>query len=114
MRTSARGCGRPPSGGRWLEPTREIVHIDDRKNPEYRKGRWRSPQPEPQQRRPPPPSEELRRAKFAAQTARAAFGRFYWNEDLGKRMDRELRASRRLRQDEAARTKARKRNGVRA
>jgi len=90
------------------------VHVDDLKNPEYRKGRWRPPsQPKPELLRPPPPGEDMRRAKFAAQTARAEFGRFYWSDDLGKRMDRELKASRRRRRDEAERAKARKRNGAR-
>jgi hypothetical protein len=90
------------------------VHVDDLKNPEYRKGRWRPPpQPKPEPLRQPPASEDLRRAKFAVQTARAEFGKFYWNDDLGKRMNRELGASRRRRQDEAERAKARKRNGAR-
>ena len=90
------------------------MHVDDLKNPEYRKGRWRPPsQPKPEPLRPPPPGEDMRRAKFAAQTARAEFGRFYWSDDLGKRMDRELKASRRRRRDEAERAKARKRNGAR-
>jgi len=40
MRASLRAGGRE-SGGRWLEPTREKVHSDDLKNPEYRKGRHR-------------------------------------------------------------------------
>jgi hypothetical protein len=104
--------GRLPSGGRWLEPTREKVHIDDLKNPEYRKGR-RQPvderKPEPLHR--PSLTEETRRARFAAQAARAEFGRFYWSPALGRRMMREMEKSRRARQEAAERRRLRQRNG---
>jgi hypothetical protein len=73
------------------------VHPDDLKNPEYRKGRYRPHQPAKRQPvRRPPPTDKARRAQFAAQTARAEFGRFYWNGELGRRMQRELKESRRL------------------
>jgi hypothetical protein len=104
--------GRPPAGGRWLKPTREKVHIDDLKNPEYRKGRRNAtPASKSEPVRRPAPSEEERRARFAVQAARAEFGRFYWNGELGRRMERELEKSRRLaRETEQARR--RKRNGA--
>jgi hypothetical protein len=88
--------GRPPLGGRWLEPTREEVHIDDLKNPAYRKGRRNlAPAEKPEPLRPPPTTDE-RRSRYATQVARAEFGRFYWNDELGRRMERELERSRRL------------------
>jgi hypothetical protein len=73
------------------------VHPDDLKNPEYRKGRCR-PNQEGKQLpvRRPPPTEASRRAQFANQSARAEFGRFYWNGELGRRMQHELKESRRL------------------
>ena len=87
------------------------MHIDDLKNPEYRKGR-RSPaqfaKPEPVRR--PDVTEAERRARFAIQTARAEFGRFYWNDKLCRRMERELEKSRRLRR-EAEKARRLKRNG---
>ena len=77
------------------------MHSDDLKNPEYRKGR-RKPaaitKSEPIRR--PPPSEDARRASFAAETARAAFGRFYWSDELRLRMEVELKASRRRKRQE--------------
>jgi hypothetical protein len=106
--------GRLPSGSRWLKPTREKVPIDDLNNPEYRIGR-RSPAPsskrEPVRR--PAPTQDERRARFAVETARAEFGRFYWNDELRRRMERELETSRRhKRQAEAA--LRRRRNGTHA
>jgi hypothetical protein len=89
------------------------VHIDDLKNPEYRKGRRKPAQegkPEPFRR--PVLSEEERRARFALQTARAEFGRFYWNDDLGRRMERELKKSRRLKREAELVARRRKRNGA--
>jgi hypothetical protein len=104
--------GRPPAGGRWLEPTREKVHIDDLKNPEYRKGRRQRPQErkaEPLRR--PRLTDEALRAQYAAQIARAEFGRFYWNDDLRRRMERELEASRRRQREAAELARQRRRNG---
>jgi hypothetical protein len=88
------------------------VHIDDLKNPEYRKGR-RQPAPvrKPGRLR-PVPTEDERRAKFATQAARAEFGRFYWNHELGRRMVRELEKSRRLKREAAEQARRRKRNGA--
>ncbi len=80
------------------------MHIDDLKNPEYRKGR-RQPVG-----RPGLPAEE-RRARFAIQAARAEFGRFYWNDELRRRVERELEKSRRLKR-EAERARRRKRNSA--
>jgi hypothetical protein len=89
------------------------VHIDDLKNPDYRKGRRDPVTPAKSEKlRRPPPTEEARRAKFAVQTARAEFGRFYWNDDLGKRMKRELKISRRRIGDAAHLLRLRQRNGV--
>jgi hypothetical protein len=89
------------------------VHIDDLKNPEYRKGRRDPVKPEKSERlRRPPLSEEDRRSKFAVQTARAEFGRFYWNDDLGRRMQRELKTSRRRQSEAAQILRARQRNGA--
>jgi hypothetical protein len=88
------------------------VHPDDLKNPEYRQGRRRSAQQSkrgPVRR--PPPSEIERRLQFAIQTARAEFGRFYWNGELGRRMERELKESRRLKR-EAEVARRRKLNGA--
>ncbi len=79
------------------------MHIDDLKNPEYRKGRCR-----PARERKSEPlrraalTEQDRRAQFATQTARAEFGRFYWNHELGRRMGLELQKSRRLKQEGAS------------
>jgi hypothetical protein len=88
------------------------VHPDDLKNPEYRKGRYR---PHQAGKREPPrrlsPTEEARRAQFAVQTTRAEFGRFYWNGELGRRMQRELKHSRRL-ISEAKEARRRKLNGA--
>jgi hypothetical protein len=88
------------------------VHIDDLKNPEYRKGRRNPPQKAEPVRR-AALSQEERRAKFAVAAARAEFGKFYWNDDLGRRMERELQKSRRLKR-EAEQVRRRKRNGARA
>jgi hypothetical protein len=89
------------------------VHIDDLKNPEYRKGR-RKPagerKPEPL-RRPAPTADELR-ARFATQAARAEFGRFYWNGELGRRVERELEQSRRRKREAADRARRRHHNGA--
>jgi hypothetical protein len=86
------------------------VDIDDLKNPEYRKGR-RDPvilkNPERV-----PLTEKARRAKFAAQTARAEFGRFYWNDRLGQRMQRELKKSRARIGEAAHLLRVRQRNGA--
>ena len=111
VRTSARG--RPPAGGRWLEPTREKVHIDDLKNPEYRKGRRKPAQErkaEPLHR--PVLADKDRRARFAEQTASTEFGRFYWNDQLGRRMQQELEKSRWLKREAAEQARRRKRNGA--
>ena len=78
------------------------MDIDDLKNPEYRKGRSKPPQegkPEPPRR--PRLNEEARRARFATQAARAAFGRFYWDHELGRRMERELQKAWRQRREAA-------------
>jgi len=86
------------------------VHIDDLKNPEYRKGRRnpvRSGRGGPVRR--PILNEDERRARFAEQAARAEFGRFYWSAQLGRRMERELQKSRRLKR-EAAEQARRKHN----
>jgi hypothetical protein len=111
VRTSARG--RPPSGGRWLKPTRQKVHIDDLKNPEYRKGRRSPAKPtkaEPVRRQ--IPTDEERRARFAVQAARAEFGRFYWNGELDRRLMRELQKSRQRQREGAAKARRRNRNGT--
>jgi hypothetical protein len=103
--------GRPPTGGRWLEPTREKVHIDDLKNPEYRKGRRQRPQErkaEPLRR--PSLTDEALRARYAAKIARAEFGRFYWNDQLRHSVQRELYASRRRQREAAELATVRKRN----
>ena len=86
------------------------MHIDDLKNPDYRKGR-RDPVilKDPERG---PLSEEERRAKFAVQAARAEFGRFYWNDGLGRRMQRELKKSRRRIGEAALLLRVRQRNGV--
>jgi hypothetical protein len=87
------------------------VHIDDLKNPEYRKGRCKPAETKRERLRRPPPTDDKRRAQFAIQTARAEFGRFYWNDELGRRMVRELKESRALkRKAEVARR--RQRNGA--
>lgn len=88
------------------------MHPDDLTNPEYRKGRYRPVQPNKRESvRRPPPTEDARRAQFAIQTARAEFGRFYWNEKLGRRMQRELIKSRWLRR-EAELARRRRQNGA--
>jgi hypothetical protein len=87
------------------------VHPDDLKNPQFRKGRYRPVQPgkrEPVRR--PAATEAERRTQFAVQTARAEFGRFYWNSGLARRMERELKKSRQLLK-EAKQTRRRKTNG---
>jgi hypothetical protein len=89
------------------------VHIDDLKNPEYRKGRRHPVTPEKSERiHRPPLSEQGRRAKFAVQTARAEFGRFYWNDDLGRRMKRELKQTRQRIGEAAHLLRVRQRNGA--
>jgi hypothetical protein len=88
------------------------VHSDDLKNPEYRKGRRQPAQdakPEPLRR--PSLTEAARRARFATQAARAEFGRFYWNSELAKRMERDLEKSRRARREAAELARRRRRNG---
>jgi hypothetical protein len=88
------------------------VHIDDLKNPEYRKGRRRPAKvrkPEPLRR--PVPTAAEQRARFATQAARAEFGRFYWNDELGRRMERDLEKSRRRKREAEQLTRRRKRNG---
>jgi hypothetical protein len=90
------------------------VHIDDLKNPEYRKGRCGPAKPsksEPVRR--PVLTDEERRARFAVQAARAEFGRFYWNSELDRRMERELRKSRLRQREEAEKIRRHKRNGAR-
>jgi hypothetical protein len=88
------------------------VHIDDLKNPEYRKGRRDPVTPGKSERiHRPPLSEDGRRAKFAVQTARAEFGRFYWNDELGLRMTRELKNSRKRIGEAAHLLRLRQRNG---
>ena len=87
------------------------MHIDDLKNPEYRKGRRQRPQErkaEPLRR--PRRTEEAFRAQYAAKIARAEFGRFYWNDQLRRRMERELEASRRRQREAAELARVRKRN----
>ena len=76
------------------------MRIDDLTNPDYRRGRRRPVETrkrEPVRR--PDPSEAERRARFAIQAARAEFGRFYWNDELRRRTERELENSRRLRRE---------------
>jgi hypothetical protein len=88
------------------------VHIDDLKNPEYRKGRRQRPQErkaEPLRR--PSLTDEALRAQYAEKIARAEFGRFYWNDQLRRRMERELHASRRRQREAAELARLRKRNG---
>jgi len=88
------------------------VHPDDLKNPEYRKGRRRPPQERrPETLRRPLPTEVERRAQFALQAAKAEFGRFYWNDELRRRMERELKKSRDKKR-EAELANRRKRNGA--
>ena len=85
------------------------MDIDDLKNPDYRKGRQiETPAPPP---RCPAPGKGARRAHFAAQVARAEFGRFYWSDRLHRRMERELEQSRQRRREAAELARARKRNG---
>jgi hypothetical protein len=89
------------------------VHIDDLSNPEYRKGRRqpaREDRPAPIRR--PALTEERRRAQFAAEAARAAFGRFYWNDELRRRMERELEKSRQFKREADERARRRRRNGA--
>lgn len=88
------------------------MHPDDLKNPEYRKGRYRpaqTPSREPVRR--PPITEKVRQAQFAAQAARAEFGRFYWSDELAERMKRELAKSREIKRA-AKEARRRKRNGA--
>jgi hypothetical protein len=88
------------------------VNIDDLKNPEYRKGRRNPVQPSKTKWiERPIRTEEERRIEFAAQLARSEFGRFYWSERLGRRMQRELEKSRQLKREAAAQAR-RKRNGA--
>jgi hypothetical protein len=90
------------------------VHIDDLKNPEYRKGRWqpaREDKPEPVCR--PALTEKKRRAQFAVQAARAVFGRFYWNDELRRRVEGELEKFRRFKREADGRARRRRRNGAR-
>jgi hypothetical protein len=92
------------------------VDIDDLKNPEYRKGRFKPPQkrkPEPEPPHRPRLNEETQRARFAVQTARAEFGRFYWNDKLGRRMERELQKTRQRWREANQRARKRRRNGAR-
>ena len=88
------------------------MHIDDLKNPEYRKGRRDPAQPGRRQpvRRPELSAKE-QRARFAVATARAEFGRFYWNDELRRRMERELKKSRQVRR-QAEQARRRKANGA--
>ena len=55
--------------------------------------------------------EEALRAQYAAKIARAEFGRFYWNDQLRRRMERELQASRQRQREAAELARVRKRNG---
>jgi hypothetical protein len=92
------------------------VDIDDVKNPEHRKGRRepvkkKKPRPWWWSRLPDLTEEEARRARFAAQTARAEFGRFYWSDQLRRQMERELEQSRRRQREAAERRRRRQRNG---
>jgi hypothetical protein len=47
----------------------------------------------------PPENEAKRRERFASQVARAEFGRFYWSDALGRRMQEEMERSHRLKQE---------------
>jgi hypothetical protein len=87
------------------------VHIDDLKNPDYRRGR-RQPaqQRKAETQRRPSLTDEALRAQYATKIARAEFGRFYWNDELGRRMERELAASRRHRREAAELAGQRRRN----
>jgi len=86
------------------------VHPDDLKNPDYRKGRHK---PVPLAIPDLTLTEEARRARFAMRTARAEFGRFYWNEKLTERMKLELASSRRRKREEKeTEARRRKRSGA--
>ena len=90
------------------------MDIDDLKNPEYRKGRRNPVNPNkagPIRR--PPLSEDERCARYAMQVARAVFGRFYWNDTLARRMERELDKARRRKREAAELASRRKHNGLR-
>jgi hypothetical protein len=104
--------GRLPSGSRRPELTRGNVLIDDLKNPEYRKGRrkrGKKIQDEPLQW--PQRTNEERRARFAIRAARMEFGRYYWSDELRRRLQRELEKSLRTKR-EAERTRRRRCNGA--
>jgi hypothetical protein len=88
------------------------VNIDDLNNPNYRKGRHQPAQGQARAPlRPRQSTEAERRARFAEQTARAEFGRFYWNGELSRRMQRELAQAIRCRRKAAAQARSRKRDG---
>lgn len=88
------------------------MHPDDLKNPDYRKGRYRPHQT--RTRKPvhrPPLTQDARRAEFAAQTARMEFGRFYWNGELARRLQQEMKETRRTMR-EAKEARRRRLNGA--
>ena len=92
------------------------VLIDDLKNPEYRKGRCKPGKKiqgkkihdEPPQW--PRWTDEERRARFAIRAARAEFGRYYWSDELRRRLQRELEES--LRTKRKAERSLRRGNGA--
>ena len=90
------------------------MDIDDLTNPEYRKGRRDQRRRNGSEAlRPSPLTDMARRARFAAQTARAEFGRFYWNGDLARQLQRNLEESLRRKLEQAAEARRRERNSRR-
>jgi hypothetical protein len=55
------------------------------------------------------PTEAGRRAHYAKALARAAFGRFFWDDQLARRMEKEMDRSHRLKKERSARRRAKKR-----
>jgi hypothetical protein len=47
-------------------------------------------------------TEAARRADYAKALARAAFGRFFWGDQLGRRMAEEMNRSQRLKKEQSA------------
>jgi hypothetical protein len=50
-----------------------------------------------------------RRARYANALARAVFGRFFWDDQLARRMENEMERSRRLKKEQSARCKGKPR-----
>jgi hypothetical protein len=55
------------------------------------------------------PYEAARRAKFAKALARDAFGRFFWDEELGRRLDAEIGQSQKSKKERMAKRPEKKR-----